>query len=64
MAICPTCHGDTCCSLCDGTGRIQINPHPSNPYIRTDGSGTSTCYLCNGSGKCPTCGGSGRVYRF
>lgn len=62
MKICPDCHGDTCCPLCDGTGYIKINPHPSNPYVKTDGSGTSKCYECNGTGKCSTCGGSGRVY--
>ena len=62
MAICPDCHGNTCCSLCEGTGRIQINTHPSPSYVKTDGSGYSKCYACNGTGKCQTCNGSGRVY--
>lgn len=64
MKICPDCHGDTCCTLCDGTGYIRINTHPSNSYVKTDGSGTSTCYECGGSGKCGTCGGTGRVHGF
>lgn len=60
MARCSECNGSGVCSLCDGTGRITINPHPSPQYSIGDGSGTSRCYLCNGSGKCPDCGGTGR----
>ena len=60
MAKCNECGGSGVCSMCDGTGRIDINPHPSPQYVVTDGSGTSTCYVCGGSGKCPDCHGTGR----
>lgn len=60
MEKCPECNGSGVCSLCDGTGRIKINPHPSPRYTSADGSGTSICYLCDGTGKCPDCNGTGR----
>lgn len=60
MAKCVECGGSGVCPLCDGTGRITINPHPSKPYKINDGSGTSKCYLCNGTGKCSDCNGTGR----
>lgn len=61
MKICPDCHGDTRCPLCEGTGLIDINTHPSKQYVIGNGSGKSKCYECNGTGKCQTCNGSGRI---
>ena len=60
MSKCYECNGTGVCSLCEGTGRININTHPSPAYTITDGSGTSRCYLCNGTGKCPDCNGRGQ----
>lgn len=60
MDLCKECNGSGMCTFCDGTGRISINPHPSNEYSLKDGSGTSKCYVCNGTGKCDNCNGSGR----
>lgn len=61
MAVCPDCGGSGKCSCCDGTGVTKDNVYPSLPYLRRDGSGTSTCVVCNGSGKCIDCNGSGRI---
>ena len=59
MAKCPTCDGTGDCPVCGGEGELRINPHPSPAFEKTDGSGTSKCYLCMGKRYCPDCKGTG-----
>lgn len=49
---CPSCHGSTKCSHCNGEGRLKSN---------IIGQGYYTCSVCNGRKICTHCHGRGTV---
>jgi DnaJ-class molecular chaperone len=51
MKDCPACKGDTKCTICKGTGRVQTGFLGSH----------NPCKKCGGNGNCTRCNGKGAI---